>query len=54
MKFIRKLFCKHDYYVCRKIGTYCSLTGEQLYCVCRKCGKIKPYIYVEYEGNGYK
>lgn len=54
MKRIKQLFCKHDYEVCRRIDTYASLRGEWLYQVCRKCGKVKKYMYLEFEGNGYK
>ena len=51
---IKELFCKHDYQICRRISIYQSLRGEQLYKVCQKCGKVKKYIYREYEGFGYK
>ena len=54
-KTLKRLFCRHEYDICRDITSpYYSLRGEQLYRVCRKCGKVKKYIYVEFEGNGYK
>lgn len=51
---IYQLFCKHEYQICRRKEEYQSLRGEQLYKVCWKCGKIKKYIFREYEGMGYK
>lgn len=57
---IKKLFCKHDYEICTKEDKYFSLNGETLYKVCRhykicrKCGKVKKYIFRKYEGFGYK
>lgn len=54
MKFLKQLFCKHDWEIVRKTSMFCSLKGEQLYKRCKKCGKVVEYIYREYEGNGYK
>ena len=51
---IKQLFCKHDYEVVRKVSTFHSLNGEQLYQRCKKCEQVIPYIYREYEGMGYK
>ena len=51
---IKQLFCNHDYEVVRKVSTFHSLNGEQLYQRCKKCEKVIPYIYREYEGMGYK
>lgn len=53
-KFIKRLFCKHDWEICRKIDAFQCLKGEKLYKRCKKCGKIVEYIYREYEGDGYK
>lgn len=38
MQFFRRLFCKHDYEIVRKVEMFASISGEQL----------------EYEGGGYK
>lgn len=54
IKRIKRLFCKHDYEIVRKSQMFASLRGEQLYKRCKKCGKVKPYIYREYEGGGFK
>ena len=55
LKKLKQLFCKHEYDICRDVSSpFCSLRGERLYQVCRKCSKVMKYIYVEYEGNGYK
>ncbi|MEQ3171415.1 hypothetical protein AAA086_10145 [Dysosmobacter welbionis] len=43
-----------EWEICRKIEPFASLRGEQLYRVCRKCGKIEPHIYREFDGGGYK
>lgn len=50
---IKQLFCKHEYQICRRTGGYQSLRGEQLYKVCCKCGKVKKYIFREYEDEGF-
>lgn len=54
MRFIKRLFCRHEWEICRKVGGYCCISGEQLYMRCKKCGKVEKYIYREYEGNGYR
>ena len=51
---IKQHFCKHDFEICRKVEPFHNLRGEQLYQVCKKCEKVEPYIFLEYEGNGYK
>ena len=53
-KKIKRLFCKHNYEIVRKVEKFSSLRGEQLYKRCTKCGKVVPYIYREYEGGGYR
>lgn len=52
--FLKQLFCRHDFEICRQSGPFFSLGGEQLYKVCKRCGKVEKYIYREYEGMGYK
>lgn len=54
LKRIKQFFCKHDYEICRKVEEFHSLNGEQLYKRCKKCEKVIPYIYRQFEGNGYK
>ena len=53
-KIIKQLICKHEWDICRKSEPFFSIGGEQLYKVCKKCGKVEKYIYIEYEGMGYK
>ena len=53
-KFLKKLFCKHDWEICTKDAMFHSLRGEQLYRRCKKCGKVEEWIFREYEGNGYR
>lgn len=54
VKALKRLFCKHNYEIVRKVEKFSSLRGEQLYKRCTKCGKVVPYIYREYEGGGYR
>lgn len=54
VQWIKELFCKHDWKICKKKEMFASISGEQLYKVCQKCGKVEEYIYREYEGGGYK
>ena len=51
---IKQPFCKHEFEISRKVEPFHNLRGEQLYKVCNKCEKVEPYIFLEYEGNGYK
>ena len=48
MKFLKRLFCKHDWEIVRKESMFYSLHGEQLYKRCKKCGKVVKYIYQVY------
>ena len=44
--------CNHDWEIYRKQEKFVSISGEQLYRRCKKCGKIEKYIYREFEENG--
>lgn len=52
---IKGLFCKHKYIEMKEIpkGFQC-ISGETIYIVCEKCGKIKGSYFREFEGMGYK
>lgn len=54
MKFIKRLFCRHIWY--HSIGNekFNCLGVEQLYKRCGKCGKVKKWKDIHYEGGGYK
>ena len=55
MRFVRRLFCRQEWEVCRRIEPgFACISGEQLYRRCVKCGKVKKWIYREYEGSGYR
>lgn len=56
MKIIKRLFCRHEWEVCRNVNPmlFACISGEQLYKRCTKCGKIKKWIYREFEGSGYR
>lgn len=51
--FIKRLFCKHkyQYYVDNNV---LLMSGETRYYICKKCGKYKHSIFLEYEGMGFK
>lgn len=52
---IKQLFCKHDYReVTENKSSFSNLTGERVFIVCKKCGKVKGSYFREYEGMGYK
>lgn len=53
-KRIKQFFCRHEYGEYIKNNKFHSISGERVYIVCNKCGKIKGSYYKEYEGNGYK
>ncbi len=55
-KWIKRLFCRHEWQVCRKVNLhgFSCISGEQLYKRCTKCGKVKKHIFVVYEWMGYK
>lgn len=54
LKVIKRVFCKHDYELVEKVGAFSCISGTQTYKRCKKCGKIKKWIYIEYEGMGWK
>ena len=53
---LKKSFCKHEYQEMKKVDTskYMCISGEEIYIVCKKCGKVKDSYFREYEGMGYK
>ncbi len=53
-RWIKHFFVSTNGKSAEKIEPFASLRGEQLYRVCRKCGKIEPHIYREFDGGGYK
>ncbi len=54
MHILKHLFCRHEWDVCRKREPFAYISGEQLYKRCTKCGKVKKWIYRQFEGSGYK
>ena len=52
---IAGLFCKHKYVEMVEIpkGFQC-ISGERIFIVCEKCGKVKDSYFREYEGMGYR
>ncbi len=51
---LKRLFCQHEWEVCIKVEPFACISGEQLYKRCKKCGKVKKWIYRQFEGEGYK
>lgn len=51
---LRRLFCKHEFGEFVKNEPFHCISGETIYIVCKKCGKIKGSYFKEYEGIGYK
>lgn len=53
---LKQTFCKHEYQEMKKIDTskYMCISGEEIYIVCKKCGKVKDSYFREYEGMGNK
>lgn len=49
IRIIKQLFCKHEYEWCRKIEPFYNLSGERVYYVCKKCGKVKDERFIRYE-----
>lgn len=48
-KFIKQLFCKHNFSWCRKVEPFYCISGERHYLVCDKCGKIKDTRFIKYD-----
>ena len=53
---LKQTFCKHEYQEMKKVDTskYMCISGEEIYIVCKKCGKVKDSYFREYEGTGHK
>lgn len=54
MNWIKQIFCRHEWEICRKHEPFYCICGEQLYKRCQKCGKVKEWIFRQYEGGAYK
>lgn len=54
INWLRRLFCRHEWEICRKVEPFCCISGEQLYKRCPKCGKVEKWHFRLYEGGGYK
>lgn len=55
MKFLKQLFCKHEFqwHVEHK-GVFQCISGEIRVLMCDKCKKIKNRVFWRYAGNGFK
>lgn len=57
MKFsLKQIFCRHKETepMLKGEGLFHAISGERVYYVCKRCGKIVSSYFREYEGNGYK
>ena len=45
MEKLKRIFCKHEDEIVKKIQMYESLSGDMLYLRCKKCGRLKEYGY---------
>ena len=53
-KWIRKLFCKHEWGEFTKDTEFLNISGETRYIICKKCGKEKGSYFAKYEGMGFR
>ena len=46
---LKQTFCKHEYQEMKKVDTskYMCISGEEIYIVCKKCGKVKDSYFRE-------
>lgn len=48
-KFFKQIFCHHEYQEMIKSDLFCCISGERIYVVCKKCGKIKSSYFLEHD-----
>ena len=52
---LKQLFCRHKNKVwMKKKSTFQCLSGDEIFLVCRDCGKILDEKFIEHEGMGWK
>ena len=54
MKKLKRLFCRHEDELVKKVEPFACISGVQTYKRCKKCGRIKEHIFMQYEGMGWK
>lgn len=54
-EYFNQKFCEHEYgEYTKNDGGFMCISGETIYIVCKKCGKVRGSYFREYEGRGYK
>ena len=52
---LKQLFCRHkNKGWMKKKSTFQCLSGDEIFLVCKDCGKILDSTFREHEGNGWK
>ncbi|WP_324279294.1 hypothetical protein [Fusobacterium polymorphum] len=52
---LKQLFCRHKNKLwMKKKSTFQCLSGDEIFLVCRDCGKILDEKFIEHEGMGWK
>lgn len=52
---LKQLFCRHKNKLwMKKKSTFQCLSGDEIFIVCRDCGKILDEKFIEHEGMGWK
>ena len=52
---LKQLFCRHKNKLwMKKKSTFQCLSGDEIFLVCKDCGKILDSTFREHEGNGWK
>lgn len=52
---IKQIFCRHkETELMTQKGPFFVISGERVYKVCKRCGKVTSSYFLEHEGRGYK
>lgn len=51
----KQIFCRHkETELMTQRGAFCVISGDRIYKVCKRCGKVISSYFAEHEGRGYK
>ncbi len=48
IRWIKRLFCKHDYQLLKKVSKFQNLRGDRIYIICTKCGHEQGSYFSEH------
>lgn len=54
IKFIKQLFCKHEYVDKLKVEMFYNINGETVVTICEKCEKVKETKFYTHEQMTFK